>query len=30
VLGWYAAATYVPRARAALAEGRGQHEEAST
>jgi cardiolipin synthase (CMP-forming) len=27
--GWYAAVTYVPRARAALAEGRRQREEAS-
>ena len=28
--GWYAAVTYVPLARAALAEGRRQREEAST
>jgi cardiolipin synthase len=29
-LSWYAAITYVPLARAAVAEGRRQHEEAST
>ena len=30
VVGWYAVVTYVPMARAALSEGRGQREEAST
>jgi len=30
VLGWYAVITYIPMARAAIAEGRARHEEAAT